>query len=319
MPPTALRPAGSDVSGNLVTDGSGNSTIYLGASTTTSQRRLRDVRVRSIWPAVLRKTRQHRGQRGTSRSSSITAGVVSLKTSTGGDLSVSGKADFLKSLGLTTAVGSGNVTVVPGAHHQLRPPLANLIQDGSTLNVNGHTITFKNAARPGCGAGRDWFGRRATSSTDGNGNSTVYLQIGDRCRRAEGDRSGNRRPDRTISAGAATVTPAAGRTASSVSSNGALKLSTGGSRSIDHRRPATPSRLFGLTGATGSATSFIGGSHRGCRRHQRQDLDLHLLQWRHSGQRHLRRRHGGTVKTLDQLNAALQANNLQATVDPPAS
>ena len=36
--------------------------------------------------------------------SSVSAGKVLLQTSTGGDLSVSGKADFLKALGLTTAL-----------------------------------------------------------------------------------------------------------------------------------------------------------------------------------------------------------------------
>ena len=43
--------------------------------------------------------------------SSITAGVVTLKSSTGADLNVAGKADFLNALGLTAATGAGNASV----------------------------------------------------------------------------------------------------------------------------------------------------------------------------------------------------------------
>ncbi|WP_399499139.1 DUF1522 domain-containing protein, partial [Streptomyces sp. P17] len=51
------------------------------------------------------------GAASAATASSAAAGVVTLKSSTGADLSVTGKADFLKELGLTSATGGGNVTV----------------------------------------------------------------------------------------------------------------------------------------------------------------------------------------------------------------
>ena len=50
-------------------------------------------------------------------------------------------------LELTTSVGAGNATVTK-ARTTLPATLGTLIQDGSTLNVNGKTVTFKNAAAP---------------------------------------------------------------------------------------------------------------------------------------------------------------------------
>ena len=97
-------------------------------------------------------------------------------------------------------------------------------------------------------------------------------------------------------------------------SNGTLKLSTG--TATDLASPCIGNALsaLGLTGPTGNAAASM-RPRCGRRRYQRQDLDLHLFQRRHAGQYHLRRRFRRTVKTLDQLNAALQANNMQATVD----
>ena len=77
----------------------------------------------------------------------ITAGVLGLKSSTGADLSITGKADTLAALKLTGSVGAGNATV-GAARTTAAGSLGNLIQDGSTLNVNGKTITFKNAPTP---------------------------------------------------------------------------------------------------------------------------------------------------------------------------
>jgi len=52
--------------------------------------------------------------------------------------------------------------------------LGNLITDGSTLNVDGHTISFKNAPTPAPSVSHT--GVSGNVETDGNGNSTVYLQ-----------------------------------------------------------------------------------------------------------------------------------------------
>ena len=80
----------------------------------------------------------------------IAAGKITLEASTGADLSVVGKADILKALGLTTATGSGNATVT-AARTTTSASLGSLISDGSTLNVNGKTITFKNGRYAGRG------------------------------------------------------------------------------------------------------------------------------------------------------------------------
>ena len=72
---------------------------------------------------------------------------MTLHTGTGADLSITGRADLLKSLGLTASVGSGDATVTR-QRTITTASLGTLVQDGSTLNVNGKTITFKNAAAP---------------------------------------------------------------------------------------------------------------------------------------------------------------------------
>jgi flagellin-like hook-associated protein FlgL len=116
-PAAASAPTGYGVAGNIATDGKGNSIIYIGASTTTSTATVGDVLTSidlasgvgsaSISAGVATLTAANAGQ----TASSIAAGIVTLQTSTGADLSVSGKADFLKAFGLTTALGSGITTV----------------------------------------------------------------------------------------------------------------------------------------------------------------------------------------------------------------
>src|SRR5205814_291854 len=61
--------------------------------------------------------------------SAIAAGKITLETSTGADLSVVGKADALKALGLTTATGAGNATVT-ATRTTSSASLGSLIQDG---------------------------------------------------------------------------------------------------------------------------------------------------------------------------------------------
>ena len=94
----------------------------------------------------------------------IASGVLTLHTGTGADLSITGRADLLKALGLTASVGSGDVTVTK-QRTITTASLGTLVQDGSTLNVNGKTITFKNAAVPaGCQRRRPAPASAATSS-----------------------------------------------------------------------------------------------------------------------------------------------------------
>ena len=62
------------------------------------------------------------------------------------------------------------------AAHDHSASLGTLVQDGSTLNVNGKTITFKNAAAPLAANVPTGSGVSGNLVTDGNGNSTVFLQ-----------------------------------------------------------------------------------------------------------------------------------------------
>ncbi|HKU07112.1 MAG TPA: DUF1522 domain-containing protein, partial [Bradyrhizobium sp.] len=176
--PTA--PAGSGVSGNIVTDGNGNSTIYIG-TTGTPTATVQDLANAIDLASGVQKAVITNGAATLSNSSgtnaAIAAGVLTLHTGTGSDLSITGRADLLKALGLTASVGSGDVTVTK-QRTITSASLGTLIQDGSTLNVNGKVITFKNAAAPLPANVPTGSGVNGNIVTDGNGNSTVYLQGG---------------------------------------------------------------------------------------------------------------------------------------------
>jgi flagellin len=137
--------AASGAGANVVTDASGNSTIYMGTtaeSAATVGDLMAAVDVASGTQYVSAVASGVGTLSGTA--STITAGVVSLKSSTGADLSVTGSADMLKTLNLTASTGTA-LTTVGAARATATGSTGSLIQDGSTLNVNGKTITFKNA------------------------------------------------------------------------------------------------------------------------------------------------------------------------------
>jgi len=163
-------------------------------------------------------------------------GALVLKSSTGADLSFSGKADTLKALGLTTSLGAGTVTV-SASRTTSATTLGNLIQDGSTLNVDGHTITFKNAPTPAASASHT--GVSAAVETDGNGNSTVYLQkakvsdILNAIDLATGVQTA------TLASGGATFAAATGATLSSINSSGVLQLPPASTATCRSPPPAT--------------------------------------------------------------------------------
>ena len=148
---TAL-PAGSGVLGNIVTDGNGNSSVYLGTTGTpagTVGDLLTAIDLASgVQKAVINTTT---GVAAFSNSSgtnaAIAGGIVTLTTGTGADLSITGEADLLNALKLTTSVGGGDATVTR-ARTTASTTLGTLIEDGSTLNINGKTVTFKNAEVP---------------------------------------------------------------------------------------------------------------------------------------------------------------------------
>ena len=155
-PAAAAVPSGSGVSGNIVTDGNGNSNVYLGAA------RLRDVsdlKAIDLASGLAKDVNTAGAAVITGSTSSINAGtgVLTLNTSTGADLDITGKADLLKALGLTTSVGPGNVNVGSREPPVQRPP-RNLIQDGSTLTVEWPYHHLLQRARASGGAGPDRFG-----------------------------------------------------------------------------------------------------------------------------------------------------------------
>src|ERR1700704_3864384 len=114
-PAAAAVPTGSGLSGNIVTDGNGNSTVYIG-TTGTPTATVQDLANAIDLASGVKKTINSAAGVATLSTSSgtpaaIAAGVLTLTTGTGADLSITGKADLLKALGLTASIGAGNVTV----------------------------------------------------------------------------------------------------------------------------------------------------------------------------------------------------------------
>ncbi|MGH2198986.1 DUF1522 domain-containing protein, partial [Enterococcus faecalis] len=84
------------------------------------------------------------------------------------------------------------------------------------LNVDGHVITFKDAATPAAGAVATGSGVSGNVVTDGNGNSTVYLQSATLADVLKAIDLATGVQTASISSGAATLSTASGQTASSV-------------------------------------------------------------------------------------------------------
>jgi flagellin len=106
---TAL-PAGSGVLGNIVTDGNGNSSVYLGTTGTpagTVGDLLTAIDLASgVQKAVINTTTGVAAfSNAAGTNAAIAGGIVTLTTGTGADLSITGEADLLNALKLTTSVG----------------------------------------------------------------------------------------------------------------------------------------------------------------------------------------------------------------------
>ena len=318
VPAAAALPAGSGFSGRVVTDGSGNSTIYLGTSGTPTAN-VQDLAnaidlASGVQKAVINTTT---GVATFSNSSgtnaAIASGVLTLHTGTGADLSITGRADLLKSLGLTASVGSGDVTVTKQRTIDTNST-GTLIQDGSTLNVNGKTITFKNAAAPLAANVPTGSGVSGNLVTDGNGNSTVYLQGGTIADTLKAIDLATGVQTASNVGGAATVAVAAGQVASSIVA-GALQISTGTTADLSIIGTGNALSALGLTGNTGTGTNFTAG--RSAAPGSLSGKTLTFTSFNGGTPVNVTFGDGsnGTVKTLDQLNAALLANNLSATID----
>jgi flagellin len=310
-PAAAAVPAGSGLvtgANGIVADGSGNSTVYLGAGTMGDLNKAIDIATGKASVAIASGAATVTGS-----TSNATGTTETINGSTGADISITGKSDFLKSLGLTTSVGSGLVTVTK-ARASLAGSTANLIQDGSTLNVNGKTITFKNAAAPAASAVPTGSGVLNGVVTDGNGNSTVYLQGGrvsdvlTAIDLATGAQKG------TNTGGVLGLSTGTG-VASSVATNGTLKISTGTANDLDITGSGNALSVLGLTGNTGNGAEFTASRSAGTGSISGKTLTFAAFNKGTAVNVTFGDGTNGTVKTLDQLNAALQANHLSATLD----
>ncbi|MHC2274078.1 flagellin [Bradyrhizobium diazoefficiens] len=324
-PASTAVPSGSGVSGNLVTDGNGNTTVYLGtagtpAATVNDLLSAIDLAsgVKTVSISSGAATIAVSASQPGAAVSTAAAGAVTLKSSTGADLSVTGKADLLKALGLTTSTGAGNATVNVNRTTSAAS-LGATIADGSTLNVDGHVITFKNAPIPGStGAPSVPSGYGATGNilTDGNGNSTVYLQAGTVNDVLKAIDLATGVQTATINAnGTATLATATGQSNSSINTSGQLKLSTGINADLSITGTGNALNVFGLAGNTGSATAFTAARTSGIGGIAGKTLTFTSFNGGTAVNVTFGDGTNGTVKTLDQLNTKLQANNLSATID----
>ncbi len=317
-PSTSGVSAGSGVSGNIVTDGNGNSTVYLGTSGTpkaTVNDLLTAIDLASgVQTAAISAGAATITTSAGQTASSIAAGVVTLNSSSGADLALTGKADTLKALGLTAATGGGNITVNVNRTTS-STSLGSLIQDGSSLNVDGKIITFKNAPTPASTAVPTGSGVSGNVVTDGNGNSTVYLQAGTVADVLNAIDLATGVQTATISGGAATLATASGQIASSINASGQLKLSTGVNADLSITGTGNALNALGLAGTTGTATAFNAARTSGVGGISGKTLTFTSFNGGTAVNVTFGDGTNGTVKTLDQLNQALQANNLTATID----
>jgi flagellin-like hook-associated protein FlgL len=314
--PGSLPTGSSLVGSNVVTDGSGNSTIYLGASTAST-----NVTVGDVLGAIDLASGVAYNNGGTVTAnagqtlSSIAAGVVTLKSSTGSDLSLSGKADLLKGFGLTTSSGGGIVSVT--APRVTGPSsLASLVQSGSTLNVDGKVITFKDAPTPTAASVGSTLGVSGNVVTDGNGNSTVYLQQGTVADVLRAIDFATGVQTFTLNGnGSGTLATAAGQANSTIAASGALKISTGINADLAITSTGNALPVLGLAGNTGTASAFTAPRNSGVGGVSGKTLTFSSF----NGGTPVNVTFGdgtnGTVKTLNQLNVALQANHMTATID----
>jgi flagellin-like hook-associated protein FlgL len=320
LPVVGALSSGQSLAGNVVTDGTGNSTLYLGDPATTNS----VASVLDLTTAIdLASGRQYvtavsatTGIATLAGTASTTAaGITTLSSSTGADLSITGKADSLKALNLTTAVGAG-ATTLTAARATSAASIGNLVEDGSTLIVNGKTITFKNANAAALGAVPTGSGISNTNLlTDAVGNSTVFLQGGTVADVLTAIDIATGTKTATIASGVATVANATGATASTVAANGTLKLSTGTAADLSITGTGNALSVFGLTGNTGSDTSFTATRTAASGSLAGKTLTFSSFNGGTAVNVTFGDGSNGTVKSLEQLNAALLANNLAATVD----
>ena len=311
---TQVATSAGVTTGNVYTDASGNVTVYLGSTTKAS---IGDVLTAvdlasGVQSNVAGTLTPNAGQ---SVSTVNGSGALVLKSTTGSDLSITGKADILKALGLTSATGAGNVTA-SAARTTSSTTLSSLPSSGSTLNVDGHVITFKDAPTPAAASLAATQGVSGNVVTDGNGNSTVYLQAGSVADVLKAIDFATGVQTFTLNgSGSGTLATASGQTASSINTSGQLKISTGVNADLSITGTGNALQVFGLAGNTGTASAFTAARTSGNGGIAGKTLTFTAFNGGTAVNVTFGDGTNGTVKTLDQLNTQLQANNLAATID----
>jgi flagellin len=301
--------------GNVYTDNtSGNVTIYLGSATKAA--------VGDVLTAIDLASGVQSNVAGTltvnsgqTISSVSGGGALVLNSTIGSDLSVAGKADILNKLGLTTATGAGTVTAT-ATRTTSSATLSSFISSGSTLNVDGHVITFKDGPTPSAASLASTQGVSGNVVTDGNGNSTVYLQsstIADVLKAV--DFATGVQTFTLNGSGGGTLATASGQTNSSINASGQLKLSTGVNADLSITGTGNALAALGLAGNTGTSSAFTAARTSGTGGINGKTLTFSSFNGGTAVNVTIGDGTNGTVKTLDQLNTALQANNLSATID----
>jgi flagellin-like hook-associated protein FlgL len=311
---TQVAASAGVTTGNVFTDSSGNVSVYLGSTTKAS--------IGDVLTAVDLASGAQSNVAGTltlnagQTASTVTGGgALKLQSTTGSDLSVTGKADILKALGLTSATGAGNVTV-SATRTTSSTTLSSFISSGSTLNVDGHVITFKDGPTPAAASLPSTQGVSGNVVTDGNGNSTVYLQgatITDTLKAI--DFATGVQTFTLNGSGGGTLATASGQTASSINASGQLKISTGVNADLSITGTGNALQSLGLAGNTGTSSAFTAARTSGTGGINGKTLTFTSFNGGTAVNVTFGDGTNGTVKTLDQLNTQLQANNLSATID----
>ncbi len=313
-PDKSTLPAGQGANGQLVTDGKGNSTVYLDTGTVQDVMNAID-----IASGVLQVTITG-GSAGLptplpGNGAKIATDKLTLSTSTGSDLTISGSNNLLSAFGLAAA-GAGESTIKQARTADATTVnRANMIQDGATLTVNGKTITFKDAAIPKAADYGSGIVTGKNVITDGNGNSTVFLQGGtiDDVLTAIDIASGARTAP--VSNGEAALGSTTGSEASKVLSGGQLQISSGLSGDLNITGTGNALQALGLAGNQGTATSFSVARTATAGGITGKTLSFESFNGGSAVNVTIGDGTNGTVKSLADLNAKLAANNMTASID----
>ena len=188
------------------------------------------------------------------------------------------------------------------------------MQDGSTLNVNGKTITFRNAAAPAAINVPTGSGVLNGVVTDGSGNSTVYLQNGTMSDVLTAVDIATGAQKASISASnVLSLNPGTGVASQVIA--GALKISTGTAADLTISGTGNALVALGLAGNTGTNTNFTATRAAGVGGISGTTLTFSSFKGGTPVNVTFGDGTNGTVKTLAQLNVALLANNMNATLD----